>query len=262
MKVVIENLHKTYTDKKDNTVVALEDINLTINNEEFVAVVGPSGCGKSTLLNIVAGLLSATSGNIYFSNVSNNEEKPKVSVVFQDIGLLPWRTVKANTKFGLEHMKLTNKEIESRIKEYIHLVGLDGFENSYPHQLSGGMKQRVGIARALAVRPDLLLMDEPLSALDAQTRQIMQEELLRIWNTERHRTLYVTHNISEAVYLADRVVVLSRRPGRIKEIIKIDLPRIGRDSEEYAQQFTQYTEQIWKIIKEDALTSLEEVVEG
>ncbi|WP_042351964.1 ABC transporter ATP-binding protein [Bacillus massiliigorillae] len=257
MNLVIENISKSYVDQKRVETVALQDINLTVHNEEFVAIVGPSGCGKSTLLNIIAGLMSSTSGRIYFDDVKVNET-PRISVVFQDTGLFPWRTVYDNIQFGMEHMNLSKAETTERVTHYLHMVGLAGFENAYPHQLSGGMKQRAGIARALAVKPDLLLMDEPLSALDAQTRQIMQEELLNIWNTERHRTVYVTHNINEAVYLADRVVVLSRRPGKIKSIISIDLPRQGRDDKQYQREVADYSKVIWDLIKEDALNALRE----
>lgn len=257
MKLVISNITKSYIDSKKRETIALEDINLTIQNEEFVAIVGPSGCGKSTLLNIIAGLLPATSGQIYFDDIKANQE-PVTSVVFQETGLFPWRTVYDNVKFGLEQMKIPSEEIDQRVQHYIQMVGLTGFEASYPHQLSGGMKQRAGIARALAVKPDLLLMDEPLSALDAQTRQIMQEELLNIWNQERHRTVYITHNINEAVHLADRVVVLSRRPGRIKEIISIDLPREGRGDKAYEEICAEYHRQIWDLIKDDALDAVRE----
>lgn len=257
MELVIENITKAYIDKKKKETIALENINLTIHNEEFVAIVGPSGCGKSTLLNIIAGLIPATSGEVYFDGI-DGERKPLTSVVFQETGLFPWRTVEDNIKFGLEHLKLPQGEIENRVQHYTKMVGLEGFEASYPHQLSGGMKQRAGIARALAVRPDLLLMDEPLSALDAQTRQIMQEELLNIWNTERHRTVYITHNINEAVYLADRVVVLSRRPGQIKAIIEINMPREGRGVREYEEQFISYHDEIWDMIKDDALEALKD----
>ncbi|ANX13934.1 nitrate ABC transporter ATP-binding protein [Fictibacillus arsenicus] len=257
MKVVIENLSKTFRDKKDNEVVALHDINLAINNEEFVAIVGPSGCGKSTLLNIVAGLMSPTEGKVYFDHIETSKP-PSVSVVFQEAGLFPWRTVLDNVKLGLENSDLSKEKIERRVNKYINMVGLQGFENSYPHQLSGGMKQRVGIARALATKPDLLLMDEPLSALDAQTRQILQEELLNIWNEEKHRTIYVTHNINEAVFLADRVVVLSRRPGKINKIININLPRNGRADSEYQKEVANYTHSIWSLIREDAMNALKE----
>jgi len=257
LKVIVDNITKIYKDKKKRETVALEKINLTIHHSEFVAIVGPSGCGKSTLLNIIAGLLPASSGEVYFDDVPDGQ-KPITSVVFQETGIFPWRTVYDNIKFGLEHLPIGAAEVKIRVDHYMKMVGLEGFENAYPHQLSGGMKQRVGIARALAVQPDLLLMDEPLSALDAQTRQILQEELLNIWNKERHRTLYITHNINEAVYLADRVVVLSRRPGRIKEIIEIDMPRDGRNKGEYEKKSLEYHERIWSLIKDEAAEALKE----
>lgn len=256
MRVVIENVEKRFTDKKKNEVTALKNINFSIEEQEFVVLVGPSGCGKSTLLNIVGGLLSPSQGEVYFEG--GQEKEPSLGIVFQEIALLPWRTVYQNVIYGLEERGMSKKECQEIGQRYIDMVGLTGFEKSYPKQLSGGMKQRAGIARALAVEPDLLLMDEPFSALDAQTRTIMQEELLTIWNRTKLSTLYVTHNIQEAVYLADRVIVLSRHPGEIKEIIKIDLPRMGRDQEQYRQQFERYADQIWNLIRHDAQAALKE----
>ncbi|MCM3584274.1 ABC transporter ATP-binding protein [Mesobacillus maritimus] len=258
MKVVIENVEKKFVDSKKNETLALEDINFTINEQEFVVLVGPSGCGKSTLLNIVGGLLSPTKGQVYFEG-SNDDKEPTLGIVFQDIALFPWRNVLENVTFGLEERGVPKKERAKKGQHYIDMVGLTGFENAFPKQLSGGMKQRAGIARALAVEPDLLLMDEPFSALDAQTRTIMQEELLTIWNRTKLSTLYVTHNIQEAVYLADRVIVLSRHPGHIKKIIQIDLPKIGRDQDKYRQQFEKYADDIWQLIRHDAEEALKEV---
>lgn len=257
MEVVIEGICKDYYDGQGNVVTALLDINLTVGQEEFVVLVGPSGCGKSTLLNMVGGLLSPSSGRVYFKGLADNKD-PDIGVVFQDVGLFPWRTVYRNVAFGLEEKGLAGKELREKVQENIKMVGLEGFENSYPHQLSGGMRQRAGIARALAVEPDLLLMDEPFSALDAQTRTIMQEELLRIWEQTRLSTLYVTHNISEAVYLGDKVVVLSRRPGRIVEIIPIELPKFERNAEESLVRFNAYVERIWNLIRKDAEDALKE----
>lgn len=257
MKVVIEKVNKHYQERRGNELIALSDINLTLYEEELVVLVGPSGCGKSTLLNMVGGLLSPTSGSIYFDGLKEDKD-PDVGFVFQDVGLFPWRTVYQNIAFGLEERHIPKKEQKERVDYYVAMVGLTGFEHSYPHQLSGGMRQRVGIARALAINPDLLLMDEPFSALDAQARTLMQEELLRIWGQTRLSTLYVTHNIQEAVYLADRVVVLSRRPGRVSSIIKIDLTRFDRDSEKHVAQFSTYVEQIWHLIRKDAEDALRE----
>jgi len=256
MKVVIENIYKKFCIRGQETI-ALEDINFTIDEKEFVVLVGPSGCGKSTLLNMVGGLLSPTSGEIYLEGLQVDRD-PSIGIVFQEVGLFPWQTVHQNIAFGLEAMKLSKEEQCKRVKYYTELVGLSNFSQSFPNQLSGGMRQRVGIARALAIQPDLLLMDEPFSALDAQSRTLMQEELVKIWNQTQLSTLYVTHNIQEAVYLADRVIVLSRRPGRIISIVSIDLPKFGRDDSKYVTQFNHYAEEIWQMIRKDAQDALQE----
>ena len=206
----------------------------------------------------MGGLLAPSCGRIFVEGLSEDRD-PSVGMVFQEVGLFPWRTVVENIGFGLEESPLPPEQKQQRIERHIELVGLSGFENSYPHQLSGGMRQRAGIARTLAIQPDLLLMDEPFSALDAQTRTLMQEELLRIWEQHRLSTLYVTHNIQEAVYLADRVVVLSRRPGRINRIIPIDMPRRGRDGAEHITRFNGYCDLIWNLIRKDAEEALREV---
>lgn len=256
MKIVIEHVGKKFTSAKKEEVTALEDINFSINEKEFVVLVGPSGCGKSTLLNIVGGLLSPSSGSVYFEGMMDKE--PNLAIVFQEIALFPWRTVYQNVIYGLEEKKVSKQELKEKADFYIDMVGLTEFKDAYPKQLSGGMKQRVGIGRALAVEPDLLLMDEPFSALDAQTRTLMQEELLTIWNRTQLSTLYVTHNIQEAVYLADRVIVLSRHPGRIKSIIDIDLPKMGRGEEQYRDKFERYADEIWQLIRNDAVEALKE----
>ena len=258
MRIVIEDVSKTFVDTKKKEVPALKNINFTISDEEFVVLVGPSGCGKSTLLNIVGGLLSPTTGSVYFEGDNLGDKPPTLGIVFQEIALFPWRTVYENVVYGLQERKLSKAEQKEKGQYYIDMVGLTGFENAYPKQLSGGMKERAGIARALAIEPDLLLMDEPFSALDAQTRTIMQEELLTIWNRTKLSTLYVTHNIQEAVYLADRVIVLSRHPGQIKEIIQIDLPKNGRNDEEHREKFEQYVDDIWQLIRHDAEEALKE----
>ena len=258
MRIVIDQVGKQYAGPDGSPVTALEDICLNIEEEEFVVLVGPSGCGKSTLLNMVGGLLAPSCGRI-FVEVLAEDRDPSVGMVFQEVGLFPWRTVVENIGFGLEESPLPPEQKQQRIERHIELVGLSGFENSYPHQLSGGMRQRAGIARTLAIQPDLLLMDEPFSALDAQTRTLMQEELLRIWEQHRLSTLYVTHNIQEAVYLADRVVVLARRPGRINRIIPIEMPRRGRDGAEHITRFNGYCDLIWNLIRKDAEEALREV---
>ncbi len=258
MKLVIENISKEYINSKKETICALSDINLTVNPQEFIALVGPSGCGKSTLLNIVGGLLSPTKGQVYFDDLMP-EHQPLVGIVFQEIGLFPWRNVYDNIAFGIEELNIFQAEKTDRINYYIELVGLKGFEKSLPSQLSGGMKQRVGIARALCLQPDLLLMDEPFSALDAQTRMIMQEELLDIWTKTKLTTLYVTHNIAEAVHLADKVIILSRRPGKIANILSIDMPRDERSKPENATIFNSYVDRIWNDIKNQAMQAILEV---
>ena len=258
MRVVVDQVGKQYAGPDGSPVIALENVCLTVEQEEFVVLVGPSGCGKSTLLNMVGGLLAPTTGRILMEGLTEDRE-PSVGMVFQEVGLFPWRTVESNIGFGLEESGLPEAERRERVQRHIDLVGLSGFETSYPHQLSGGMRQRAGIARTLAIQPDLLLMDEPFSALDAQTRTLMQEELLRIWETHRLSTLYVTHNIQEAVYLADRIVVLSRRPGRVNSILTIDLPRRGRDRTENISRFNEYCDHIWSLIRKDAEEALREV---
>ncbi|WP_293728653.1 ABC transporter ATP-binding protein [uncultured Phascolarctobacterium sp.] len=258
MKLVIDKICKDFTNNRGQALSVLQDIELTVNEEEFVALVGPSGCGKSTLLNIASGLLQPTSGTVKFTEIEEGYE-PRMSIVFQETGLFPWRSVHDNIAFGLETAGMPAAQREERIEHYIELVGLKGFEKSFPHQLSGGMRQRVGIARALAIEPDLLLMDEPFSALDAQTRTIMQEELVTLWEKTRLTTLYVTHNIQEAVMLADRVVLLSRRPGKVSKILTIGIPRADRDKPEHAEAVAEFIRIIWEHISKDARAALMEV---
>jgi len=204
------------------SVAALQDINLDISDGEFVSIVGPSGCGKSTLLNVMGGFLSPSTGAVAIDGEAVTGPDQRRILVFQERGVFPWLTVEGNIGFGLS--KLSRAERESRIAHYVQLVRLQGFEQSYPSDLSGGMRQRLQVARALAVNPDILFLDEPFGALDSITRVIMRGELLRIWQTERRTIVFVTHDIDEAVQLADRVVVLSSRPARIQEILNIDIP--------------------------------------
>lgn len=258
MKLVIDNVSKSFVSRTGHNLPVLQDINLTVNEEEFVALVGPSGCGKSTLLNITAGLLAPTSGSASFTHLPQGHV-PRTGIVFQETGLFPWRSVYDNIAFGLEAMGVPRQEQKDRINHYINLVGLTGFEKALPHHLSGGMRQRVGIARALVINPDLLLMDEPFSALDAQTRTIMQEELVTLWDKTRLSTLYVTHNIQEAVMLADRVVLLSRRPGKISRILNIGIPRTERELPQHTEEIAEYIRIIWEHISKDARAALMEV---
>jgi ABC-type nitrate/sulfonate/bicarbonate transport system ATPase subunit len=199
----------------------LNDINLEVGNGEFVCLLGPSGCGKTTLLNAMAGFLSPTSGEIKVNGEAVRKPDPRRIFVFQERGVFPWLTVEGNIGFGLS--KLARAEREKRIAHYVKMVGLEGFEKTYPQELSGGMKQRLEVARALAVNPDMLLLDEPFGALDSITRLIMRGELLRIWEAERKTIVFVTHDIDEAVQLADRVVVMSARPATIRQIVNIDI---------------------------------------
>ena len=257
MKVLIDHISKVYIDRQGEVTEALRDIHFDIGDNEFVVVVGPSGCGKSTLLNIIAGLLSSSSGQIIFEG-SRTDSRPLTAVVFQDFALFPWRTVLKNIVYGLEERGLQKAEQMEIAKKYITMVGLQGFENKYPHQLSGGMKQRVSIARALANDPLLLLMDEPFSALDAQTRTLMQYELSRIWEETQKSFLYITHHIQEAVFLGDRVVVLSKRPGRILDIVQIGLPRPRGEHLIIDKKYLEYVDVIWGYIKNQVRESLEE----
>lgn len=211
--------------KKFNDFLALDRVNFEVSDGEFVCLLGPSGCGKTTILRLAAGLESPTAGEMFLDGKKIAGVNKECGFVFQEYALFPWRTVKGNIEFGPEVKGCRKEECESISSYYIDLVGLKGFENHYPHELSGGMKQRVGIARAYANKPKLLLMDEPFGALDAQTRNIMQGELLRIWEKEHISVLFVTHSVDEAVYLADRVVVMSARPGTVKEIFDVKLTR-------------------------------------
>jgi NitT/TauT family transport system ATP-binding protein len=211
----------------------LRDINLSIRDHEFVCFIGPSGCGKTTLLRIIAGLEDPSSGSVYLDGDPIMGPGPERGMVFQEYSLFPWRTVIDNIAFGLELKGVNKKERLERSRQYLKMVGLERFSDRYPHELSGGMKQRVAIARALVNDPKALLMDEPFGALDAQTRNIMQSELLRIWDEERSTVVFVTHSVDEAIYLADRIVIMSARPGRIKDVISIDIsrPRIRTSTE-------------------------------
>ena len=255
MRVLVEHVGKTYVDRRGQRVEALAGVTFTAEAEELVAVVGPSGCGKSTLLNMVAGLLPPSAGTIAFEGTLP-PGRPPTAMVFQEFALFPWRTVVANVELGLEEAGVPAIERRRTAMRFVELTGLGGFEGKYPHQLSGGMRQRVGIARALAVDPAVLLMDEPFAALDAQTRQLMQEELLAIWERTRKTILYVTHNIHEAVYMADRVVVLSRRPGRVLAEVKIELPRPRHERMIAEPSFVAAVERIWSLIREQAAEAL------
>jgi len=220
-KLRAEHIYMSFT-RDGVSLPVLDDINLEVGKGEFLCLLGPSGCGKSTLLSTIAGFLSPTSGEVKIDGETVRGPDPRRIFVFQERGVFPWLTVEGNIGFGL--FKLPRSERERRIAHYIKMVGLEGFEKSYPSELSGGMKQRLEVARALAVNPDMLFLDEPFGALDSITRLIMRGELLRIWEAERKTIIFVTHDIDEAVQLADRVAVMSARPGRIQQIVEIDIP--------------------------------------
>jgi NitT/TauT family transport system ATP-binding protein len=221
----IKNLNKTYHTEEGDEVVALSDINLDVADKEFVCFIGPSGCGKTTLLRITAGLEKPDSGTLTVNNEPIKGPGPDRGMVFQEYSLFPWRTVLKNITFSLELKKIPKSEREKIARDFLEVVGLSKFADSYPHELSGGMKQRVAIARALVNDPDVLLMDEPFGAVDAQTRNRLQHELLNIWEKKKKTVMFITHSVDEAVFLADKVVVFTARPGRVKEVINIDLPR-------------------------------------
>ena len=232
----IQHLCKDFPVPGQEPIQALSDITLSVGDKEFVSVLGPSGCGKTTLLRIIAGLESVTSGSIEIDGETISSPNPKMVMIFQEYSLYPWRTILDNVKFGLELQNNVMQSAREVAMEYLHLVGLDEFASRFPYELSGGMRQRVAVARALAIEPEILLMDEPFGALDAQTRNLLQKELLEIWEKTKKTIIFVTHSVDEAVFLADRLVVLTPRPGRVCEIIPIDFNRPrDRTSAEFAQ---------------------------
>jgi NitT/TauT family transport system ATP-binding protein len=251
-------LHVERVSHKYGPVAALDAIDLDIADGETIALIGPSGCGKSTLLGILGGLLQPSEGRVTLSGTPPAESLNPFTYIFQDFALLPWRTVEANVALALEH-RVAAAERRERVAAALALTGLSEFATAYPKQLSGGMRQRVGIARALVVRPAVLLLDEPLSALDAQTRELLMEDLLRIWARERSTRVYVTHNLEEAARLADRVVVLSRRPGRVREIVRIDVPVAERGRPEHAGLLAGMHRRLWSLIRDEAATADREV---
>jgi NitT/TauT family transport system ATP-binding protein len=245
--IQIKDLYKTFRDN-EKEVVALDHINLDIPRNRFTVLIGPSGCGKTTLLNIIAGFEKATSGEILLNGKPILKPAPDRGYVFQDYALFPWRTVLGNIIFGLIHNGWSKKDAEDKAREYIDLVHLNGFEDAYPHTLSGGMKQRVAIARTLAYNPEVLLMDEPFGALDAQTRKHMQKELVKILEKTEKTVVFVTHSVIEAVFLADLVVVMTARPGKVKGKVNIDLPRKRSYVEEH---YLDYRKEILNLLEEE-----------
>ena len=252
IKLKIDNVYKEYQGRNGKTI-ALNGVSLDIKENEFICVVGPSGCGKSTLLNIIAGLLEPTSGTVSLDGKVIEGTGVERGVVFQQYALFPWRTVLKNVMFPLEMKKVPKAESEAIARKYIKSVGLEGFEKSFPKELSGGMKQRVAIARAYAANPEVLLLDEPFGALDAQTRVQLQSELLETWEKEKKTCFFITHDVDEAVILAQRVIIMSARPGRIKKIVDIDIPYPRTQATKTDPRFLELKSEIWNQVYQEFL---------
>ncbi|HWQ76013.1 MAG TPA: ABC transporter ATP-binding protein [Syntrophomonas sp.] len=263
--ILIEGITKHYIvrqQREKTKFYAVQDVSVKVTEGEFLAIVGPSGCGKSTLLDIVAGLLNPDAGNVSIDGKKVSGSSTDCGFVMQSYALLPWRTVRRNVEYGLEIKKTPRRERRGISQRYIEMVGLSGFESRYPHELSGGMKQRVAIARALAYEPKILLMDEPFAAVDAQTREVLQDELLRIWE-ETHKTiLFVTHSIDEAVSLADRVIVMSSHPGKIKEVVNVTLTRPRRvGTTKTLSNFQQIRNHVWSSLYDQSIPDPADAIE-
>jgi ABC-type nitrate/sulfonate/bicarbonate transport system ATPase subunit len=254
VKLQIDHLTKHYwLEREDRNVLALSDVSFSVSEGEFLAIVGPSGCGKTSMLNIVAGLLPYEEGGVFIDGKRISGPGIDRAVVFQHASLLPWRTIAGNVRYGMElQRRFDEATMQERADYFLKLVGLTGFERHYPSELSGGMQQRVNLARALAADPVVLLMDEPFAALDAQTREFMQAELLKIWNKAKKTVLFITHQINEAIYLADRVVVMSARPGRIKDVFDVPFERPRNLSLKREPRFLELEDAVWKLIEEES----------
>jgi len=254
VKLQIDRLTKHYwVEREDRNVLALSDVSFSVDDGELITNISPSGCGKTSMLNIVAGLLPYEEGNVSIDG--KRVEGPGIdrAVVFQHASLLPWRTIAGNVRYGMELQKRFDEAtMKERTDYFIKLVGLTGFERHYPSELSGGMQQRVNLARALAADPAVLLMDEPFAALDAQTREFMQAELLKIWSKAKKTVVFITHQINEAIYLADRVVVMSARPGRVKQVFRVPFGRPRDLSLKRDPRFLELEDSVWKLIEEES----------
>jgi NitT/TauT family transport system ATP-binding protein len=257
-QITIDQVSHTYRPPRGRVVKALAAVSLEVRPREFLALLGPSGCGKSTLLYLVGGFLPTEAGRIMVEGRPVVAPGPDRGIVFQHFALFPWKTVRGNILYGLERQRMARPEREKRAQAFIDLVGLRGFEESYPSQLSGGMKQRTAIARTLAFDPSILLMDEPFGALDAQTRSLMQTELLSIWQRTPKTVIFVTHDVQEAVYLADRIAVMSSRPGRIKAIVD---NRFGKRDPSIlrSKEFVEKVDEIWNLVRDEAIKAQESV---
>jgi NitT/TauT family transport system ATP-binding protein len=256
-KLIVQHLRKSFRSQRSaEPIQVFDDISFEVGASEFISLVGPSGCGKTTFLRILDGLIPRDDGDILLDGKAVIKPGPDKGFVFQDSSLLLWRTVIDNVILGLELQGVDKKASRKKAEHFIALVGLKGFEQHYPHELSGGMQQRVNLARALIVDPEILLMDEPFASLDAQTREIMQAELLKMWRQTRKTVVFVTHQIEEAVYLSDRVVVFSARPAKIREIVKVDLPRPRSLTVKRSREFLQLADHIWSLIQDEVLKSM------
>ena len=255
MEIALTNVTHRFGD-----LTALENVSLHARAGEIVAIIGPSGCGKSTLLGIAGGILEPTAGEVVLRGRAAADTLNEITFIFQDFSLLPWLNVRDNIAFVLKHHKLGEAELQRRIADALARTKLSDFERALPKQLSGGMRQRVGIARALAVRPAIFLMDEPLSALDAQTRELLLEDILGLWQRDKPTILYVTHNFHEAIRIADRVCVLSRRPGRVREILDINIPHDERTKPEHQAAVSELGKRLWSLIKDEAIVADRELV--
>jgi NitT/TauT family transport system ATP-binding protein len=251
-QIVVDKLSHTYRPPRGKAVLALDDVSLRVGTREFLALLGPSGCGKSTLLYLIGGFMPIEKGAISVEGKPVVGPGPDRGIVFQSFALFPWKTVRDNITYGLERQGMPRDQREARAQALIEMVGLRGFEDSYPSQLSGGMKQRAAIARTLAFDPSILLMDEPFGALDAQTRHLMQTELLSIWQRTPKTVIFVTHDVQEAVYLADRVAVMSARPGRIKTIVDTKFDKNDKNIFR-AKHFVDQVDAIWELVREEAI---------
>jgi NitT/TauT family transport system ATP-binding protein len=251
-KIVVDHASKLFL---EGTVVAFRNVELNVSSNEVLCIVGPSGCGKTTLLRCIGGLLAPSSGQVLIDGQIVNSPRSGVAIVFQHFGLLPWKTVVGNVAFGLKIDGVSGRHLAERAEHYIRLVGLAGFENHYPYQLSGGMQQRVGLARALATHPEILLMDEPFASVDAQTREVLQEELLRLHERERKTMVFITHSIDEALVLGDRVAVMATRPGRVKEVLTVNFARPRDPAAVRAEpRYTEMRNHIWEELRPTVLT--------
>lgn len=254
-KLVIDNVGKVFS-TKSGQVVALDQTSFSVAEGEFVTILGPSGCGKSTILRVVAGLEEPTFGHVYLDGKEIKGPGPDRGMVFQSYTLYPWLTVKDNITFGLDLKGVPKKEQDEIARHYLDLIGLKGFDKHYPIQLSGGMKQRVAIARALANDPQILLMDEPFGALDAQTRTIMQEILLKVWEESKKTILFITHDVEESIFLGDSIYVMTARPGRLKKNIKVPLPRPRDYHNKSSEEFLALKQELLELIREESLKAV------